>query len=198
MEQRIYHGDLTPNDIARALVAKFNRGNLRTQQLGSGEQVVVQIATRQGAMSGGQTALSVTLQQVEDGVAVQVGKQSWLGVAASLGTTALAAIRNPFSLLGRLDDLAQDIDSLQITEQVWEAVNDTARAAGASTELSARLRRTICPYCNVANPIGEPVCIACGAPLGDTTPSTCSYCGFVLKANEAICPNCKRPVNPPV
>jgi hypothetical protein len=194
MEQRIYHGTLTPDQIAQALVAKFNRGNLHTQQLGSGQQVVVQVATRPGAASGGQTAMSITLQKVEDGVAVQVGKQAWLGVAASLGQTALAAMRSPFNLLGRLDDLAQDIESLQVSQQVWEAVEEVARAAGASYELSERLRRMVCDYCNTANPVGEPNCIACGAPLGSAQPRTCTNCGFVIKTNENICPNCKRPI----
>lgn len=193
MEQRIYHGTLTPNQIAQALVAKFNRGNLRAQQVGAGKQVVVQVATRPGAPSGGQTAISITLQKVEDGLAVQVGKQTWLGVAASLGQTAMAAIRNPFNLLGRLDDLAQDIENLQVSQQVWETVEEVARAAGASFELSERLRRMVCNYCNTANPIGEPSCLACGAPLGNAQPRTCPKCGFVIKENESICPNCRRP-----
>ena len=194
MEQRIYHGNLTPSEMGEALIARFNRGNLRAQQLGDNERLIVQIGTRPGAASGGDTAVSVILQKVEDGVAVQVGKQAWLGVAASLGTTALAAIRNPFNLLGRLDDIAQDIENLQMSEQVWQAVGDVARAAGASQELSDRLRRMVCAYCNTANPVGEPNCIACGAPLGDVQPRTCPNCGFVIKSNERVCPNCRRPI----
>ncbi|NJD59942.1 MAG: zinc ribbon domain-containing protein, partial [Anaerolineae bacterium] len=118
----------------------------------------------------------------------------WLGIAASLGTTALWAIKNPFNLLGRLDDLAQDISNLQINEQVWEAIDEVARAAGASKELSNRLRRAVCQYCRTANPVGEPSCIACGAPLGDVQPQTCPNCGFVVKSTEIKCPNCKKPL----
>src|SRR3972149_1078185 len=103
MDQRIYHGKISPHDFAQSLIAHFNRGNLRVQQVGSGQQVGVQIASRQGAESGGQTALGIMMQTVEDGVSVQVGKQAWLGVAASLGMTALAALRNPLSLLNRMD-----------------------------------------------------------------------------------------------
>jgi HAMP domain-containing protein len=124
----------------------------------------------------------------------KIGQQAWLGIAASLGTTALAAMRNPFNLLGRLDDLAQDIQNLQINEQVWQAIDEVARAAGASQELSNRLRRTVCPYCSTANPVGEPNCIACGAPLGEVQPDTCPNCGFVINHSETICPNCKRPI----
>jgi hypothetical protein len=194
MEQRIYHGDVTPDDIAQTLVARFNRGNLRAQQVGSGKQVVVQVATRDRARSGGQTALSITLLQVEDGVSIQVGKQTWLGVAASLGVTALTAFTNPLSIIGRLDDLAQDIENLQITEDVWETIEAILKATGASFELSERLRRLVCSYCDSANPIVEPSCVACGAPLGGVQPSTCDNCGFVIKPEEQICPNCKQAV----
>jgi RNase P subunit RPR2 len=194
MDQRIYHGDITPNDLARALFARFNRGNLRAQQLGSGEKVVVQVASVYGAQSGGQTALSINLQKVADGVAVQIGRQAWFGVAASLGSTALQALRNPLSLIGRLDDLAQDIENLQLTEQVWQTIQEAARAAGASFELSERLRRLVCDYCETPNSIDETACIACGAPLGSVQPTTCLHCGFILKARETICPNCKRPL----
>lgn len=194
MDQRIFHGEITPNDFARALFARFNRGNLRAQQLGSGDKVVVQVASAQGAPSGGQTALSISLQKVSDGVAVQLSQQAWYGVAASLGMTALQALRNPFSLIGRLDDLAQDIENLQLTEQVWQAIEEAARAAGASFELSERLRRLVCEYCGTPNKVDESACIACGAPLGSVQPRACPHCGFIIKVGETICPNCKRPL----
>jgi hypothetical protein len=194
MDQRVYHGNLSPTDLGDALVARFNRGNLRAQQFGDDNRLIVQIASRPGSVSGGDTALSVILQKIEDGVVVKLGQQSWLGIAASLGTTALAALKSPFNLLGRLDDLAQDIQNLQIDDQVWQAIDELARAAGASQELSERLRRMMCPYCRVANPVGESSCIACGAPLGEVQPRTCPHCGFVVKTSETICPNCKNPL----
>ena len=191
---KIFHGKIKPRDFAKALIAEFNQSNLRAQQLGGGTEIVVQIATRDHRMSGGQTALTVTLEKVTDGVAVEVGKQSWLGVAASFGITAISALRNPFSLLGRLDDVAQDIESLQIKDRIWEVVEDVAYSAGASFELSERLRRLVCEFCDTANPVGEPSCIACGAPLGNSQPRTCLNCGFVVQQNESKCPNCKQPL----
>jgi hypothetical protein len=190
MEQRIYHGELSPEEVGRALCAHFTRGTLVAQQLTGEGQVVVQVATHQRPASGGQTALTITLQKVEDGLGVQVGKQAWLGVAASLGQTALSLWRNPLNLLGRLDDLAQDIENLQLTEEVWRVVENVARMHGATLELSDRLRRLVCEYCQTGNPVGEPSCIACGAPLGLSQPSTCPNCGFVVKRDERICPNC--------
>jgi DNA-directed RNA polymerase subunit RPC12/RpoP len=194
MIQRIYHGEIHPNDFAHALIAKFNRGNLKVQQIGSDDQVVVQIATRAGATSGGDTAIAIVMKEVSDGVSVQIGKQAWLGVAASLGKTAFYALRNPLSLLNRLDDIAQDIENLQISEQAWEIIEQVAKAAGASFELSERLRQIACEYCNTANPINEPSCLACGAPLGQSQPNTCKKCGFVIQKGETTCPNCNSPI----
>jgi hypothetical protein len=117
-----------------------------------------------------------------------------LGVAASLGTTALWAIRNPFSLLHRLDDLAQDIESFQLNEEVWNTIDGLAQSIGASTAISERLRRVTCEYCQTANPVGASNCIACGAPLGNIQPTTCPHCGYVVTKGESVCPNCGKPL----
>jgi len=189
---RIVHGELSPSQLGRALVGEFNRGNLHAQQVGAADQVMVQIVTRRPSTTGGETALTVQIQKVADGIAVQLGRQSWLGVAASLGMTALSAWRNPWNLLSRLDDIAQDVENLSLVENVWEVIEQTARAAGASQQLSERLRRIVCSYCQAANPVGESVCVACGAPLGDAQPRTCRSCGFVVRKGENICPNCGK------
>lgn len=195
-QTRIFHGDLRPSDLVRDIIAHFNRGSYRVQQIGRDPKIAVQIATHQFARSGGQTALTITIHKVEDGVSVQVGEQAWLGLAASLGVTALSAIRNPLSLLGRIDDLAQDIESLGLHEEVWEVIERAARQHGVGKALSERLQRYICPYCNTANPVGEGRCIACGAPLGDIQPQTCPNCGFVVRNLEHICPNCHAKLPP--
>lgn len=194
MPQRIYHGTFSNTDLAQALMAEFSRGNLRVQQYSSDDTIVVQIATSQYASSGGPTALSVSLQNVADGVAVEIGKQAWFGIAASLGVSTIAALRNPLSLLNRLDDIAQDIESVQLTENVWTVIDTTARSLGSGYQLSDRLNRYICDYCNTPNPKGESTCIACGAPLGDIQPLTCSKCGYVVHKNESICVNCGAPL----
>ena len=192
MDRRIFHGNIKPNDIAHALMAEFNRGNLHAQVLGNKNKIAVQIATRAGAMSGGQTALTINIQTVEDGVMVEVGQQAWLGVAASLGHTAISALRNPFTLLGRLDDLAQDIESMQLSEKTWRVIDRTVSTLKASYALSEKLARITCEYCGCANPLGEANCQSCGAPLGDAQPTTCLSCGFVVTVEEAVCPNCGR------
>jgi hypothetical protein len=192
MDRRIFHGNIEPDDIARALMAEFNRGNMYAQMVGQSDDMAVQIATRAGAMSGGQTALTISIQKVEDGIMIELGRQAWLGLAASLGHTALAALRNPFSLLGRLDDLAQDVENIQLGENVWDVIHRTVTASGASYALSERLRKITCDHCGTANPLGEGACIACGAPLGSVHPTTCQNCGFAVTLEEKICPNCSQ------
>jgi RNA polymerase subunit RPABC4/transcription elongation factor Spt4 len=192
MDRRIFHGNIKPHDIAHALVAEFNRGNLQVQVVGNPQQMAVQIATRMGAMSGGKTALTVNLQTVEDGIMIELGQQEWMGVAASLGQTAWTAFRNPFSLLGRLDDLAQDIENMQLSDRAWKVIDGAITTLGASHALSERLSRVTCEYCGTANPLGEGSCITCGGPLGDAQPTTCRNCGFVVSYTESICPNCQK------
>src|SRR3990172_8325625 len=191
MERKIFHGNIKPADIAQALLGEFNQGNLLAQTIGKSDRMIVQVSSRPDAMSGGMTAMTVTIQQIEEeGVIVELGQQAWLGLAASLGASALAAIRNPFSLLGRLDDIAQDFEHLQLGDRIWQVIAKTVRTAGASTELSDKLKRLTCEFCHTANRVGEASCLACGAPLGDVQPVSCGNCGFVVRPGEKVCPNC--------
>ena len=194
MTPRIYHGNIQIDDFLSALQAYFSHGNFQVKAVGDEKFVVVQIATSPFARSGGSTSLAVSLQKVEDGIAVEVGKQALSGVAASFGKTALTALMNPANILSRIDDLAQDFTSVQLSDEVMKVLDATAKSLNANFDLSERLRKYVCDYCNTPNPPGEPNCIACGAPLGDIQPRTCPYCGYIITTGEAICPNCKKPV----
>jgi Double zinc ribbon len=194
MEQRIFHGDITPTNLAEALVAYFNRGNLRTQTIGNNDEMNVQIATRPGASSGGNTAVTIQLKKITDGTSVTVGEEAWFGVAASMGQTVIETLINPWNLLGRLDDIAQDVENLQINDRVWQVIASVAQTHRSSTQISERLQRLECLFCGTANPVGEGNCIACGAPLGNIQPRTCAACGFVVLRGENNCPNCGRPI----
>ena len=189
MKTKTYHGNIQAVNIAKALVNQFDHGNLMAEMAESGQQYIVQIASRRDARSGGQTALGVTIQQNEDGVTIKLGKQDWLGLAASLGQSLLS-LRNPLRLFHRLDDIAQDIENLDLDDKVWEVIEDVAKTAGVSQELSNRLKRYVCEFCNTANPPGEGRCLACGAPLGDVQPITCLNCGFVANPDDTKCDNC--------
>ncbi|MBI9049498.1 MAG: zinc ribbon domain-containing protein [Anaerolineaceae bacterium] len=194
MESKFYHGNINPKQFAKALHGYFNRNNLNTKEFGSKDKLIVQIATRQNAESGGDTAIPVIIEKVPDGVSIQIGKQSVLGVAASLGISALATIHNPLNLLNRIDDIAQDIENLQLKDDIWDVIQQVASKHAATMTLSENLRTLTCEYCLVANPVSEPNCIACGAPLGNLQPETCLKCGYTIKHSTQTCPNCKAKI----
>ena len=73
MSTKIFHGNLSPQSVGQKIVATFNRGNYRAQKIGGTDQVVVQISTHRQARSGGQTATTVTIQKVKEGVSVLPG-----------------------------------------------------------------------------------------------------------------------------
>jgi RNase P subunit RPR2 len=117
-----------------------------------------------------------------------------MGIAASLGQTALHTFLHPLHLIHRLDDLAQDIESMNLEKRVWEVIETTAKRSNATTEFSVKLRRISCEYCFTANPVGTGTCVSCGAPLGNQQPTTCRSCGFVIHG-EKSCPNCGNPIS---
>ncbi len=192
MASKIFHGDISPSDFANALVSRFNQNNYTTKVISNDKQVFVQITTSNYRSSGGHTSLTVSLTPVEDGVSIDVSKQNLFGVVASLGQTAISTLLNPVNLITRLDDLAQDIESIQLSDEIWMVIQQTARGFNASHQLSDRLRRLVCGYCGTANIVGESRCIACGAPLGDEQPTTCRFCGYVIHTIDKICPNCGK------
>jgi hypothetical protein len=194
MTRKIFHGDFTPDDLASLILLHFNRGNLEVHKIGSGDQVAIQIRTKRNVQSGGSTAIGITFQSFDDGVIISLGEQQWIGIAASLGYSALAALRNPFSIIGRIDDIAQDIEYLNLEEEIWRVLNSNVSIKDSQYALSKRLKRISCDYCLTANPVDAPACVACGAPLGGKQPRTCHHCGFVLISKEKFCPNCKKSV----
>jgi predicted RNA-binding Zn-ribbon protein involved in translation (DUF1610 family) len=190
MDQRTYHGKIDPDELANAIVTAFDQGNLRAQKVGQSERVMVQIATREWRGSGGQTAMTVTIARVADGVSISLGQHEWLGAAASLVQTGLMALLNPVSLISRIDDIAQDVNSFSLPTQVWDSIDRYCRGIGASMMLSEKLRSVVCPYCGVANSVGQGSCSACGGPLGDVQPRACPRCGNVMNNRSKFCDNC--------
>jgi hypothetical protein len=195
MTTKIYHGNIAASSLAKAIATRFSDENLRTRYSVQDKQYLVQIASRAVPRSGGKTSIGVVINQLEDGVSVRIGKQDWLGIAASLGISALTARRNPFGLIGRLDDIAQDIENLSLDDKLWELIDEVADAVNAGQELSEKLKRMACEYCDSANPVGQPRCLACGAPLGHVQPRTCRKCGFVAAPEDLDCTNCGQPLS---
>ena len=189
MEQRTYHGTLDPEQVADALIARFNQGGTAAQRLGRGDSVIVQIGTLDRYRRT-ENGLAVTITQTVDGVNVSVGQPAWLDAAADLAQAGLGALLNPVSLLGKLDEVARDVSSFNLPQQVWATVEQHCRSVGAGLGGSPQTMMIACAYCGVANQPGAPSCMGCGAPLGEVQPVYCPKCGQVAPHGTKFCARC--------
>jgi hypothetical protein len=194
MEQRTYRGEITAEGLADALVARFNSGPLMAQKAGDEGHLLVQIATRHWEGRGSQTALSVGIARLDDGVEVTLGQQQWLGPAVELLDTGLKALFRPLALLGEVDDIAASLSTLTLPSQVWEAVEHYVESVGANLGLAERQHLVKCPYCGVGNAVGVGQCSACGAGLSDVQPIYCTQCGKLADPGANYCNRCGFPL----
>jgi hypothetical protein len=191
MDQKTYHGEIDPQELADVLVSHFDQGDLRAQKTGRTDRVVVQISTGRHRRRGDpHTSLAVTIAQAEDGVTVSVGEQQVLGVAADLVQTGIGALFNPLSLIGEIDDIVRDVSKLTLPQQVWQVIEEYCRSVGAGLGLAPEKVLVTCPFCGVGNPIGVGKCPSCGGSLADVQPITCPKCGQILEHDAKFCTRC--------
>ena len=189
MDQRTYHGDIDPDELANALLAQFNQGSTAVQQLSRGDRAIVQIGTLDRHRRI-ENALTVTISKTADGVNVSLGQQQWLDAAADLAQAGLGALFNPLSLLGKLDEVARDVSSFNLPQQVWATVEQYCKSMGVGLGGSPQTMMITCSYCGVANLPGSSTCSGCGAGLGDVQPVYCPQCGQVAPHDAKFCSRC--------
>jgi hypothetical protein len=190
MDQKTYHGDIDPQELADVLVSHFDQGDLMAQKAGRPNRVVVQISSAHRHWDDPHTSLAVTIAKAEDGVTVTVGEQQMLGVAADLVKTGIAALVNPLSLVMELDDIARNVSKLNLPQEVWKVIEEYMRSVGAGLGMAPEKLLVTCHYCGVGNPVGVGQCSACGAPLADLQPITCPKCGQLLAHDQKFCTRC--------
>jgi len=190
MNERQFRGNITPGNLADALVTQFNRGDYRAKKTGRGAQALVQISTNRRRRGEPDTAVAVTITPTPDGVKVSMGEPQWLDIAADLVQTGLGALLNPWSLVHEVDDVARNVQDLNLPQEIWATVDQYARTVGSRPALPPEPVAVTCPYCRTGNEIGEGRCVSCGAPLGDAQPVRCPSCNRLLPAGTARCPKC--------
>lgn len=192
MEQRIYQGTISPEDLAQALVDEWDRENTIAQAFGAGERVIVQIGQREGGWFSDEPRQAITLdiELTAEGVHVTMGQQQWYkddGVQIFAG--GLIGFL-PFFFTFPLGQFFGD-DSIdqRLPTQIWQSIDRYAGASGgAVTGETRRLATFPCPQCGVANPEGATGCSACGASL--TGPTACSNCGHSNPPGAFFCNRC--------
>ncbi|MCJ7737285.1 MAG: zinc ribbon domain-containing protein [Anaerolineae bacterium] len=191
VEQRAYHGDIEPSDLARSLVLRFDEGETRAHWMeGQAGRAVVQIQSRSRESGDPTTAVTAHVSPTKTGITVSVSEQKVLGVAADIAKTGLQAWLNPLRLLGEIDDIARNVRWLGLRSEVWKAVDEYCRTQGGARGAAGILSNVICPYCGTPNDIGAQNCKACRAPLTEAQPIVCGRCGFMNEPQAELCVNC--------
>ncbi len=191
METRTYHGPVTVKGLADALVMVFNQGHLVAQASGDDSHMIVQIASREMDRAGQvRAALTVNILKQEGALEVSLGEHQWLGAAADLVQAGLLGWFRPFSLLGSANSMADDLKTLTLPDEVWQAIDMHVKEAGATLGLQSQLNMVACPFCGVGNPVGAGQCSACGGSLVKAQPKSCGRCGKLMPGSATFCSRC--------
>jgi hypothetical protein len=138
MDQRVYHGDVAPGDLADYLVQQFDpRENLQAQKIGEGDSLLVQIG-RGDQPKDLRDAVSVAITRAPDGapgIVVTLGQQQWLSptmatYAASMGL--ISVLVTPWALFALLWPLSQVIGSRTLPGEIWDAIDVYLASRGAT------------------------------------------------------------------
>ncbi|HNT76097.1 MAG TPA: zinc ribbon domain-containing protein [Anaerolineae bacterium] len=190
-EQRLYHGKVTPGEVARVLTLHFNAGETYAQTMrGDGGSAIVQVRSRNVEPGDPNTAVTVHIVPTKTGVTVAVTEQQWLGVAADLAKTGVMGWLNPRRLLGELDDIARNVRWLGLRSEIWKAVEAYCQSRGSGRGAAPLLSSIVCPYCGTPNDLGVHTCQACRAPLAEAQPVICPRCGTLNDPTASLCVNC--------
>jgi hypothetical protein len=138
MEQRIYHGTVTPEGLADYLVQRFDpQQDLQAQKLGQGDSLAVQIG-RGDVPEELRNAVTVGITRATDseqGVSVTMGQQQWISPkiathAAMIGLVGL--LITPWALFGLLWPVSELLGSQALPGDIWSAVETYALSQGAA------------------------------------------------------------------
>jgi DNA-directed RNA polymerase subunit RPC12/RpoP len=193
VEQRLYHGKIDPEDMAKALVLHFDQGDTRSQWMrGEHGRAVVQVRSRSAERNDPNTAVTIHITTTKTGVTVAVSEQKWLGVAADLAKTGVMGWLNPRRLLGELDDIARNVRWLSLRSDIWKAVDEYCQSRGSGLGAAPLMSSIVCSYCGTPNEMGSYTCSACRAPLAEAQPIVCPSCGSMNNPEATLCVNCGK------
>ena len=164
MQQFLLQNLSDPNDFLQALRFEFDTDAFDVSIQATAKNVYdVRIYSQNNRMRGSQTSIFIHVTQTERGLEVSISDQEWGQIAASLGTTVAATFFNPINIIHRLDDLAVDVQNMQLGERVENFVREyNERKAKAAEFIDDK---ALCKYCHTRNNPPGSHCISCGAPL---------------------------------
>jgi hypothetical protein len=137
VEQRIYHGDVTPGELADFLVEQYDpRPRLQAQKLGEGDSLLVQIG-HGDEMAKMHDAITVAITRAPDGaagLALTVGRQQWfsptmVGYTAMLGL--ISVMVTPWVLFALIWPITEAVESVALAGDVWSSIDLYLASHGA-------------------------------------------------------------------
>src|SRR5437764_1065936 len=129
MEQRNYHGNIQPDDLANYLVDMFNQGYGGTvaQKIGQGDHVLVQIGLLSHSGRRIRQSIGLSIARTADGVSVASGQANWFEDPHLAGSLIGAAFWPPLLLF----PFARGINAYGLYQDIWQAVDTFCSQAGA-------------------------------------------------------------------
>ncbi|RAQ98479.1 zinc ribbon domain-containing protein [Thermogemmatispora tikiterensis] len=207
MEQRIYHGSLSPDGLADYLVQTFGQNysylgwggsalSTIAQKIGQGDHVLVQIAQARPWSGRLRTALGVSISRLPDGISVSVGQSHWL--EGPLTGILWSALFFPPLLIF---PLIRGIGDFSFYQDVWQAIETYCVQAQATRASTSTLHGLYCARCGALNDEAAQHCHLCGSPLAAGPANTSSAHTLVTCANchervvaARFCGNCGSPL----
>lgn len=200
MEQRVYEGSVSPQELAQALINEWDRDDTVAQGFGDGDRLIVQIGQREAGWFSDEPRQAITLdiEAVANGLQVTMGQQQWYkddGVQILAG--GLIGFF-PFFFTFPLGQMFGDDIDQRLPARIWQSVERNVASVGAPsvpgtpvapvTGKTQRLSTVSCPECGVANPQGATRCSACGAQLDG--PMACPQCSHTNPPGARFCNRC--------
>lgn len=216
MEQRVYQGNSNPNALAQHLLDIWDQGDTVAQTLEGDEGIIVQVGQRSGGLFSDepQSALTLALEPISDGLRVTLGEQQWYRDGG--GQIMVGGLIGffPFFFTWPLGGGRDEPLDPQLANQVWESVEHYVQqysaAIGptrlpqqldapmgtttrlpqqpvAATGATTRLAGIHCPSCGTENVSEAERCHECGTYL---QARACPQCGVSNPATANFCMRC--------
>lgn len=127
MEQRIYRGNFTPEQLADYVVQHYNQeGHLEGQKLGQGDSIAVQVGRRDGNRLRQATTIGIVKSpQNSQDVMVTLGEQEWIHTGSSIypiAGTLVGALFTPWALFGLLWPAQHALGQHLMPNDIWSNI----------------------------------------------------------------------------
>lgn len=140
MEQRIYRGEIDPEQLADYLVMHFDpQENIQAQRIGQGRSLLVQIGrgdVPEELRDAVTVAIAESSDEAGDGITVTLGQQQWLTpqratFGAVIGLVSL--LITPFALFALLWPLSEAVGSHTMIGDIWNTIDQYVVMQGGVT-----------------------------------------------------------------